>query len=265
MKRSINGIQLNIQSAGKGPPIVFIHGFPLNGAMWQPQLDGLSDAAQVIVPDLRAHGDSQIVPGPYSMDLFADDLAALLDALEINEPITLCGLSMGGYVAFAFFRRHRQRLEALVLAATRAGEDTAEGKSGREMAASQAQTLGSGIIVDGMLPKMLAPAMYQKNPALVVQARSIMEHNSIESYMGDLYGMRDRPDSTPTLREIDIPTLILHGREDQIFPVLEAESMHSHIPNSRLVLIPDSGHLLNLEQPELFNSAMRDFLGELES
>lgn len=262
MNLTVNGIQLNVRTAGAGPPIVFVHGFPLNSGMWQPQLEMLSEAACLIAPDLRGHGDSQVVEGPYSMDLFADDIAGLLDKMGIEDQVALCGLSMGGYVAMAFFRRHRTRLGALILAATRAGSDPPEGRRGREMAASQAQIMGTGVIVDGMLPKMLAPATYENNPGLVVQARAIMEKNSLESYTGDLFGMRDRPDSTPTLPEIDLPTLILHGADDQILPVLEAEAMHELIPDSQLVVLPDSGHLLNMEQPKLFSEAVQEFLNK---
>jgi pimeloyl-ACP methyl ester carboxylesterase len=263
MKLLANGIQLNVRTSGDGPPLLLIHGYPLNSAMWQPQLDGLSEDASVTAPDLRGHGESQIISGPYSMDLMADDCAAILEARGINGPVIIGGLSMGGYVAFAFYRRFAGRVRGLILAATRAGADSPEGKKGRDRAASTAQSEGAGAIVDAMLPKLLAPDTYTSNPEIVRQAREIMEKNSLESILGDLLGMRDRDDSSSALRTIEVPTLILHGAEDQIFPVAEAQAMHEAIPHSELVVIPQSGHLLNLEQPERFNEAARIFLRSL--
>ncbi|MDX1436921.1 MAG: alpha/beta hydrolase [Anaerolineales bacterium] len=263
MKVNANGVELHYEQAGTGPPLVLVHGFPLNSGIWTPQLDGLAPVARVIAPDLRGHGRSPSVPGPYSMDLFADDIAAMLDELHISEPIILGGLSMGGYIAFAFFRRHRKRLRALILAATRAGEDTPDGKTGRENAAAQVEAQGISPIVQGMLPKMLAPDTFLKSPSVVDQTRRIMEQNSKESYLGDLYGMRDRPDSNATLGEIDLRTLVIHGAEDQLLPVLEAEATHAGIEGSELVVLPGSGHMLNLEQPALFNRAVADFISSL--
>jgi pimeloyl-ACP methyl ester carboxylesterase len=263
MNLTANGVNFNLQVSGEGQPLVLVHGFPLNSNMWAPQLGGLARTARVIAPDLRGHGGSQVVPGPYSMDLLADDCAALLDSLGIDQPVTFCGLSMGGYVAFAFFRRHPERLRALILAATRPGADSPEGKAGREQNAAKAGSQGIGVIIDGMLPKMLAPSEDQANSSTTRQVRQIMEANSLESYVGDLLGMRDRVDSTSTLAEINIPTLILHGAQDTLIPPVEAENMHKAIRGSQLRIIPDSGHLLNLEQPGLFNSAIEDFLGTL--
>jgi pimeloyl-ACP methyl ester carboxylesterase len=261
MKITANGVNFNLQVSGDGHPLVLVHGFPLNSNMWAPQLGGLASSARVIAPDLRGHGGSEVVPGPYSMDLLADDCASLLETMGVDEPVTLCGLSMGGYVAFSFFRRHPKRLRALILAATRAGADSPEGKAGREQAAATAQTQGTGAIMNNMLAKVLAPSTNSENPALSGRVRQIMEGNSLESYVGDLLGMRDRQDSTPTLSQIDIPTLILHGAEDQLIPSSEAETMHRAIDGSQLRILPSSGHLLNLEEPEQFNLAVEEFLG----
>ncbi|HJS28920.1 MAG TPA: alpha/beta fold hydrolase [Anaerolineales bacterium] len=261
MKITANGVNFNLQVSGEGHSLVLVHGFPLNSNMWAPQLGGLASSVRVSAPDLRGHGGSEVVPGPYSMDLLADDCASLLETMGVDEPVTLCGLSMGGYVAFSFFRRHPKRLRALILAATRAGADSPEGKTGREQAAATAQTQGTGTIMNNMLAKMLAPSTNSENPALSGRVRQIMEGNSLESYVGDLLGMRDRQDSTPTLSQIDIPTLILHGAEDQLIPSSEAENMHRAIGGSQLLILPSSGHLLNLEQPEQFNLAVGEFLG----
>ena len=245
---------------GEGQPLLFVHGYPLNRRMWQPQMDGLADVARVIAPDLRGHGDSQAAPGPYSMDLLADDLNALLDALHITQTVYLCGLSMGGYVAFAFYRRYAQRLAGLILAATRAAADSAQARASREQAAQTARQQGVAAIVEGMAAKMLSPQTAEQRPALAVQVKEIMLRTSLEGVLGDLEGMKERPDSTPTLSQITIPTLVIHGADDQIIPLAEAQAMQAAIPNAQMEVISGSGHLLNLEQEETFNAAVRGFV-----
>ncbi len=246
--------------AGFGTPLLFIHGYPLNRQLWKPQIEGLSQEARVLAPDLRGHGESQSVPGPYSMDMFADDLNAFLDALGVSQPVVVCALSMGGYVAFAFYRKYARRMAGLILAATRATADSPEARVGRDQAISLASTKGISAITESMLSKMFSPDTYKQNPELVNQVKAIMNHTSLKGVMGDLVGLKERADSTPTLREIKLPTLILAGANDQIIPVKEAQLMQASIPGARLVVIPDAGHLLNLENPEAFNKAIRDFL-----
>jgi pimeloyl-ACP methyl ester carboxylesterase len=260
MKVHLDSISLFAHTAGRGQPVLFIHGYPLNGRMWSPQLQGLGDHARLIAPDLRGHGDSDVASGPYAMSALADDCAALLDSLEVAGPVVVCGLSMGGYATFAFYRRHRARVAGLILAATRAGADSPEGKAARDRAAAQAEAEGPESIVAAMLPKMMAPATYEENPALVERVRSIMAATSLEGILGDLQGMRDRPNSTDMLTEIEVPTLVVHGADDQILPQSEAESMAAAIPGAKLEILPGAGHLLNLEQPERFNRAVREFL-----
>ncbi len=258
------GFSMAYSEAGKGLPLVFVHGYPLNRRMWQPQLEGLADVARLLAPDLRGHGESQAVPGPYSVDLFADDLAAFLDALGIRQKIVLCGLSMGGYIVFAFYRKYAARLAGLILTATRAAADSPQARLGRDQSAELARQQGVNAIVDAMLPKLLAPATFQTRPELVEQARQVMAANSLEGVLGDLVALKERPDSTPTLSGIHIPTLLLPGAEDQIIPLPEAQAMQAAIRGSVLEVIPDAGHLLNLENPAAFNAAIRRFLNGLK-
>lgn len=263
MHVNIPGVSLAYTDQGAGRPLLLVHGFPLNRQMWAPQVEGLADIARVLAPDLRGHGASSAVSGVYPMELLANDLAVFLDGLEIDEPVVLCGLSMGGYVAFAFYRYFPERVAGLVLAATRAKADPPEGRANRWKLAEKARTEGIQPIVEGMLPKMLAPATYRDNRPVVEQARAIMQQTALEGVVGALLGMRGRVDSTALLAEIDKPVLVIHGAADQIVPPEEAQAMQEAIPGARLELIPNAGHLLNLERPALFNGALRAFLETL--
>lgn len=262
MKLNINGISLAFDDTGNGIPVLFIHGYPLSRKIWQPQLEGLSDIARMIAPDLRGHGESQATDGEYSMELLANDCAALLDAISVTQKVVLCGLSMGGYVTFAFLRKYASRIAGLILTATRALPDSEIAMVNRDKALAQVQTEGETKIIEDMLPKLFSPKTIPGNPALIEKVRKIMHSTSLEGIKGDLLGMKSRLDSTPLLSQINIPTLLLFGAEDQIIPLDEAQSMHSAIAGSRLEIIPNAGHLLNLEQPQKFNEIMRRFLLE---
>lgn len=251
------------QDSAGGIPVLLIHGFPLNSNLWGPQLDGLADVSRLVAPDLRGHGNSTASPPPYTMEQLAIDCVNLLDDIGINRPFVVMGLSMGGYIAFEVFRQYPGMVAGLILAGTRAGADSEEGKKGRDAAADKVRQQGVTTIVESMLPKLLAPAVYQNNPELVEFVREMMLETSADGVLGALAAMRDRPDSFPTLAEIDVPTLIIHGAADQIIPLSDSQAMHQAIANSQLVIIPDAGHLMNLEQPDLFNEAVRTFLEEL--
>ncbi|MCS6910807.1 MAG: alpha/beta hydrolase [Anaerolineales bacterium] len=250
------------EDLGSREPLLFIHAFPLNRKLWDPQFNELSDVARVLAFDLRGFGGADPV-GAQSMEQLADDCNAFLDAMRVSRPVTLCGLSMGGYVAFAFYRKYPGRVRALVLAATRAGPDSEEGRANRDKLAAAVQERGPIAAVETMLPKMFAPRTYETQPELVESVRAMMLAASTPGIVGALRALRDRPDSTPTLAEIKVPTLILHGPEDQLIGLAEAEKMRDGIAGARLQVLPGTGHLLNLEQPAQFNEAVRDFLDSL--
>jgi 3-oxoadipate enol-lactonase len=264
MQAQINDFRMAYEDRGQGIPLLLIHGYPLNRRMWQPQLEGLADVARVIAPDLRGHGESQAMSGPYPMDLLAGDVNALLDVLNIHQPLVLCGLSMGGYVAMAFCRQYASRLKGLILTATRTAPDSSEGKERRDAAAGLARQEGVAAIVETMLPRMMSPVTYQNKLALVGTVKEIMLETSLPGVMGDLMGMKERPDSTPSLAEIDLPVLILHGADDPLVPLQEAQAMQVALRNAQLEVLPEAGHLPNLEQPEKFNQAVRRFLASLK-
>jgi pimeloyl-ACP methyl ester carboxylesterase len=263
MRIRLRDFHMDHEDLGTRAPLLFIHGYPLDRSLWAAQVNELSDITRAMAVDLRGHGGSDPTPGPYSMDLFADDLHEFLDALRVTQPAALCGLSMGGYVAFAFYRKYPARVAALILTATRAGADSPEGRANRDQALALAQEKGVSAIAESMLPRMLSPKTYQLRPDLAAHVREMMERTSLEGVLGDLAALRDRPDSTSTLAQIDRPTLILHGADDQLIPPSEAEAMHAAVKGSQLKIIPEAGHLLNLEQPEMFNEAVRGFVWAL--
>jgi 3-oxoadipate enol-lactonase len=248
------------EERGVGKPLLLIHGYPLNRSMWQPQLDGLSSLTRIIAPDLRGFGDSRSVEGIYSMDLLARDCAMLLDHLEISQPVVVCGLSMGGYVAMAFARLYPNRMAGLVLTSTRAGADSPEIQANRLASANQVVAEGITPVVDAMLPKLWAPTTYTKDPQLVSRVKSMLESTSVAGARGALLGMKERPDSRESLKHLDLPALVIHGEDDQIIPISEAQQMYADLKDASLIILPSSGHLPNLEQPVLFNQAMLDFL-----
>ncbi|HUO52440.1 MAG TPA: alpha/beta fold hydrolase, partial [Gemmatimonadaceae bacterium] len=194
-----------------------------------------------------------------SLDGHADDVAALLDALGIERAV-VGGLSMGGYIAFAFWRRHRARAAALVLADTRAGADSEEGKSKRRTMIADARSHGPGAVADAMMPNLLGATTHARRPEVVKEVRAICERAPVPGIVAALEGMMGRPDSTPSLATIDVPVQIIVGEEDTLTPPRESEAMHAAIRGSRLAVIPKAGHASNVERPAAFNHVLAEFL-----
>lgn len=255
----VNGIRLAYDDQGTGVPLVFLHAFPLNRSMWAPQVATLSQQFRTIAIDLRGHGESDAPLWSFSLDQYADDVSALLDHLAIPRAI-LIGLSMGGYVALAFSKRYSRRLQALVLADTRAQADSAEGRAGRFQLAQTAYTKGTTAVAETMLPKLLGATSLQRNPALVEYVRETIRTTPVSGILVDLMAMADRPDSLTHLRTITCPTLVVIGQEDLTTPLADAELMAREIPDARLAVIPTAGHVSNREQPEVFNDLLRGFV-----
>lgn len=261
MRIQVNGINLGYEEWGAGKPVVLLHAFPCNRSMWAPQINALTQRQQfrVITPDFRGFGESDVPDGPYPMETLAYDIATLLDALQVEDCV-LGGLSMGGYAAFAFYRAHRARVRALILADTRPQADTPEGRAGREENAQLAEREGSQAVIERLLPRLLTSETLQEPTGTTARLRAMMEVATPTGLAGALRGIALRPDSSDLLPQIHCPTLILAGEEDVITPSADARLMAEHIPNARLVTIPRAGHLANLEQPEAFNQALTAFL-----
>jgi pimeloyl-ACP methyl ester carboxylesterase len=255
-----DGYLMSFEDTADRVPVLWIHGYPLSNLLWDYQVDGLADIARQITPDLRGHGSSDAPEPPFTMAQYANDCVRLLDHLGLTDPVVVGGLSMGGYIALELCRSHPERVAGLILAATRAGAESAEGRAARDKAAGVAIAEGIGAVAEGMLPKLMAPGTYEAEPELVEFVRDMMLDASEDGVVGALAAMRDRPDSTALLARIAIPTLVIHGEDDQLIPVAEAKAMQAAIKGAELVIIPGAGHLPCLEQPEVFNEAVRVFL-----
>lgn len=263
MKTHVNGITIAYSDQGTGLPIVLLHAFPLNRTMWATQERLLSSQFRIITIDLRGHGESDTPLWRYTLEQSAGDVSALLGHLEIRRALFV-GLSMGGYILFAFYRKYAARVKGLILADTKAQADTEEGKIGRVQLAQIAYKQGPSAIADVMIPKLLSPATIQTNPDLVQHVRAMIERNQISGIAWDLMAMAERPDSVPLLNRITCPTQIIVGELDQATPPSDSTLMAEHIPHARLAIIPHAAHLSNLEQPEAFNQIVSAFALNLE-
>ena len=271
MKQLVNGIRIHYEDVGDGPALLFIHGFPLDHTLWTHQIQGLKDDYRLIAPDLRGHGQTHAPPDPYRMDLMADDLCALIQTLDVKK-VVLVGLSMGGYVALAFWRVYPHLVQALVLTDTHAAADTPDSRLNRQAMVRRVKAEGSATVVAEMLPKLLSPATWKKSE-VVEHARRMMDATPPAGMIGALQGLAERPDSTSTLATITVPTLIITGQDDALTPPAQAKAMRdailvrrrgrTTIPEVALSIIPQAGHLTPLENPAAFNQTLREFLAGL--
>jgi pimeloyl-ACP methyl ester carboxylesterase len=239
--------------------VLFLHAFPLGLSMWDAQAEALHDKHAVVRFDDRGFGGSPPGDALLTMERIGDDAAALLDHLEISQAV-VCGCSMGGYAAFAFAARHATRLRGLVLQDTRATADTPEARKGRGELAAKVMKEGAQAAADAFLPKLVGETTKKERPELIEQLRAVILKTSPRGIADALAGLAARADSTPFLREIRVPTLVVCGEEDTITPVADSEAMQKAIAGAKLKVIPKAGHLSNLERPEPFNEALLSFL-----
>lgn len=259
----VRGIEMAYDDMGRGSTVVLLHGYPFNRSMWREQVEALKESYRVIAPDLRGHGETTVTDEPATMEEMARDVAALLDELGI-ERVALCGLSMGGYVTLAFYRRFPLRARALVLADTRPQADTEEARRKREEQAGQILKEGMQAIADDFLKKVLTAATLAEKPEMTARVREMILQTDPQGAASALRGMAARPDRTTLLEEVLAPTLILVGSEDEITPPADSELMRREIRGSRLKVLEGASHLSNLERPAEFNRALLDFLGALQ-
>lgn len=264
MKIPVNNIYLAYDDHGIGLPVLFLHAFPLNRQMWQGELTALlaDERYRLVALDWRGLGESDITDPVSTMDMFAGDVAGLMDALGIQQAV-LCGLSMGGYAAFAFLRKYAQRVAGLILADTRPGADGPEAQANRENVARIAETQGTAAIADLQVPRILSEYTRQHHPEVELRVRQMIDAATAQGIAAASRGMGQRADSTDLLAGITCPTLVIVGEQDILTPPDVAQEYAAQIPSAQCVVIQNAGHLSNLEQPEAFLQAVRGFLGSL--
>ena len=248
---------VGVDATGEGAPLVLLHGFPHDRSLWAPQLAAAPPGVRVLAPDLPGFGESASLADA-SFDAWADGLAGLLDALRMERAI-VGGLSMGGYLAFAFWRRHPERVRALVLVDTRPGADSDESRANRRALQGLARAEGAAAVADRMITGMVGRTTRERRPVVVATVNAMMRRVSIPAITDALDAMMEREDSTPTLGTIRVPTLVMCGEEDVLTPVSESRAMHAAIVGSSLALIPGAGHVSNIEAPEVFNGLLYGF------
>jgi pimeloyl-ACP methyl ester carboxylesterase len=263
LRARIGGAEIEYEARGRGPAVLFLHAFPLGLFMWDSQMAALEATHRVVRFDDRGFGGSPPHDGPLTMECIADDAAALLDHLGVDRA-AVCGCSMGGYAAFAMVRRHAARIRALVLQDTRPGADSEEARRGRADVAEKVLREGARAAADAYLPKLVGETTRRERPDLLARLREAVLATPPRGIADALLGLGARADSQTTLAQIRVPTLVICGVEDVLTPPSEAEAMHRAIPGSRLELIPEAGHLANIENPEAFNRALVRFLQEIE-
>ena len=263
MNAVINGISLAYDDVGSGPAVVLIHGFPLCRKMWRPQFNCLPDAGfRLVTPDLRGFGESDAPIGPYSIDLFADDVVELLDHLGIDRAV-VGGMSMGGYVLFNLLERFPDRLTAACFLTTRANADDEAGKARRLQLAQEVMKFGPQAIADSFEQILFAGETLRERQKLVGEVYSWMTGTDSRGLAGGLLAMRERKDYTDLLGNFTLPALAIGAEEDKAAPADKAREIAGGIPGCRLCIIPQAGHMANLENPGAYNACLLEFLRSL--
>lgn len=253
--------------SGRGLPVLLIHGFPLDHTMWNAQIDALAKTARVIAPDLRGFGQSplgEVDPQRgITMEQYADELAELLDAIGVSEPIVMVGFSMGGYIAWQFVWKLRERVRALIQCDTRALADTDEGRAGRIKMAENVAEWGSARVAEMMGPKLFSARAWETQPKLTAELRRVVARTSPAAIAAAQRGMAARPDVTALLPTLHLPALILVGGADAISPPSEMRKMAAALPNAEFVEIQNAGHMTTMENPTAVNEALVSFVSTI--
>jgi 3-oxoadipate enol-lactonase len=264
-KAKVTPIELAYKATGKGTPVVLIHGHPFDHTMWAPQIAAFSGLYQVITPDLRGYGKSALPDtAATTFEDYATDVLGLMDSLRIDS-FHLGGLSMGGQIIMEIFRQAPERVKSLIFADTFAGLDTPQAKDARNKAATKLENEGMAGYADEVISKMITPAHVKSQPKVAAHVLKMMKSTSPLAAATAMRARSERIDYLNiVLPEIDIPTLVIVGRDDEFTPVAKAEELKKNLHNCKLVIIDDAGHMPNLEQPEQFNKVVLDFLDGLD-
>jgi 3-oxoadipate enol-lactonase len=246
---------------GNGTPVIWIHGFPLSSEIFAPQTS--IPGVRHVIPDLPGFGSTPPPRGEMTIEEYAEGILRIMDEKGIRSGV-VAGLSMGGYIALALAGQAMERLCGLILIDTRETPDAPEARAGRLQSIESVRATGTGSVVESMLPKMLTETTMQQDEAKVLAVRRIMESASAEGVVAALGAMARRSDSSALLPRLEVPTLVVVGREDRITPPADAERMRNAIPGAELALIDDAAHLSNFERPDEFNRAAGRFLAGVE-
>lgn len=264
MKTRINSLELAYDDHGIGQPLIFLHAFPLNRSMWEYQTRSLlaEQRFRLVTLDWRGFGESDIAADISTMEDFADDVAGLMAQLGMQQAI-LCGLSMGGYAAFAFLRKYSRRVSALILADTKPEADDAVTQASRAQVAQLVLSEGTSAIADQQIPRLLSAYTREQQPDVELRVRHMINGALAQGIAAAARGMAQRADATDLLATIDCPMLVIAGEHDSITPPSMARSWAEQIADAQIAVIPRAGHLSNLEQPEAFTTVIHNFLYSL--
>lgn len=253
-------MQLYARDVGDGTPLVLLHAFPLSSSMWLVQREQLAKKFRVITPDLRGFGGSLLGSDEPSIDTMADDVATLLRSKGIARAV-IGGLSMGGYVAMALCRRHPDRVRGLILAGTKATPDPEPAREKRlQIAERLTQENRVDVLAEEVLPKLVGPTTLRQRALVYGRVRGLVQATPALAAAWAQRAMASRPDSVETLRGVKVPALVIVGAEDTLATEADARTMTEALPNAELMVIPRAGHLTPIEQPDLFNQAVTEFV-----
>ncbi len=243
---------------------VLLHAFPIGANLWEPQMRSIPDGWRLITPDLRGFGGSTELDSTSALSIadFADDIVDLLEELAVKRAV-IGGCSMGGYAALALYQSRPDLFAGLVLANTRAGADSPEARANRRNMLALVDREGPSGVAREMMPKLIGSTTKATNPSIEANVRRLIKQQSPVAIRGAIHRMMHRPDSTPLLAQVSVPSLVITGAEDEMIPVDESRNMAGAINGAKLAIIPGAGHLSNMEQPDAFNDALRAFLTTL--
>ena len=255
MRMEWAGRPADVREIGSGNPVLLVHGYPLDGAMWSGVARALSTQFRVLKPDLPGRGNTE-APAPDSIEGYADFLEGIVGQLEGS--VGLAGFSFGGYITMALLKRRPEKIRALALVDTRASADDEAGRRKRDETIAAVRSNGLVPVLESMPGKLLSPESFARQD-LLERVQRIISRQTPETIEADLVAMRGRPDSTAFLREISIPTIVLVGERDALTPPADSEAMAAAIPGARLVTIPGAGHLTPMERPKAVAQALGEF------
>lgn len=258
----VDGLELSYRAQGSGPTLLLLHAFPLNQRMWDPLVEALADSVHVVTVDLPGFGASQLTDGKQSIDDVADLIADFATRLG-HEKFVLGGLSMGGYIALAFARRHPDRLRGLILADTKATADTEAARAKRITQITELELKGVRGLAERFPHEVTTAGTAIDRPELLAQLASWIAGANPQGLAGALHMMADRPDAMKDLAGITVPTLVIVGEDDQLTPPAESEAMVNALPNAKIVRIPGAGHISALEAPAAFNSSVAHYMAQI--